>query len=97
MDEKLQSLIQRLESVTIKLEKFTSSGTITNPTTATESNSSNGNHPALLAFESIVNGSLKQYLNLSTSIGGLVKDQADHLQSAFTSQRDLSNFLLTQS
>jgi adenylyl cyclase-associated protein len=85
MDEKLQLLIQRLETATIKLEGLTSGSSVS----SANSSSSGAYHVALSAFDSIINGPLKQYLDLSDEIGGLVKDQAAHLQNAIKFQREL--------
>jgi hypothetical protein len=71
MDAKLNSLIQRLEAATLKLEGL-AAGSSVNSTTLTPSGT---NHPALAQFDALVSGIVKSFLEKSAHIGGLVQEQ----------------------
>jgi hypothetical protein len=76
----LPALLKRLETVTTRLEDLASKG---GPVAAgpkangtAESHSSSGvTSPSLDAFDEILSGPVKTFVDLSAKVGGLVNDQ----------------------
>lgn len=71
MDSKLSALIDRLEAATVKLENLSGSPAAA----AGEPASTGATAPAVAAYDEIINGPLKEFLSLSSQIGGLVQEQ----------------------
>ena len=78
----LPQLLKRLETVTVRLEEIASKGGVlsagsakTSPTAAASSAGSDSNSPSLVSFDEILNGPLKQLIDSSAKIGGLVQEQ----------------------
>jgi adenylyl cyclase-associated protein len=82
MDSKLASLIERLEKVTTKLEGLQggSAPAVQEPGVVT---------PSLTAFDDIIQGPVKEFLDLSRKTGGLVLDQALCFEKAIQATRQL--------
>jgi hypothetical protein len=80
--EALPALVSRLETVAVKLETLTfvnkSDLNSMNSSTAQSSNGSPSTTPSVFQFEKLVTGPLAQFLSLSETIGGVVKDQVSY-------------------
>ncbi|CAG8557629.1 1768_t:CDS:2 [Acaulospora colombiana] len=100
--QSLTTLIKRLEAATSRLEDLaTSSGSnvSVNNFTSPSSNvvaSKSELLPVLEAYDELIEGSLKNFLELSKTIGGLVLDQSHSVEDAFVAQRDFI-YISTQS
>ncbi|TPX32155.1 hypothetical protein SmJEL517_g04715 [Synchytrium microbalum] len=90
----LSSIIKRLESATVKLEEMASKGftsasnVATSATTGTGASASGPTSAAVSAFDEFML-TTKTYVDLSAKIGGLVKEQADIVMTAFAAERRL--------
>jgi adenylyl cyclase-associated protein len=82
MDAKLQSLIDRLEQVTAKLEGLQGGG----GTSTTEEGPTS---PALVSFDELVKGPVAEYLQLSAKAGGLIHQQSLAFEKAIQASRSL--------
>ncbi|RIA98696.1 adenylate cyclase associated N terminal-domain-containing protein [Glomus cerebriforme] len=105
--QSLTTLIKRLEAATSRLEDLASSGS---PSSAVSvggqpvAPSSQNNDvavggeipPALAAYDELIEGPLKHFLELSKVIGGLVEDQSHAVEDSFIAQRDFI-YITTQS
>ncbi|KCV70230.1 hypothetical protein H696_02560 [Fonticula alba] len=82
----LESLIARLEVATTRLEALASgSGPAAGAAAGGDFDASSSE--MITAYDDIINGALKTYLSLSSTIGGLVKDQSDEVAKVFNAQR----------
>ncbi|KAI8926844.1 adenylate cyclase associated N terminal-domain-containing protein [Entophlyctis helioformis] len=104
-DALLQAVIQRLESATQRLETLARTGavgTITPASTPSAAAALSAGAPAapaapaaaavppaLAAFDELTATHLAPYVAHSTTLGGLVKDQAEHFAQAIQAQRRL--------
>jgi hypothetical protein len=80
-DTTLATVIQRLEAATIRLEEIVktkgvseTSRSVDAPTAAAPATDTKVS-PALAAFDEIISGSLKAFVDLAGVVGGLVADQ----------------------
>jgi hypothetical protein len=91
MEQKLSTLIERLEAVTQKLETLkTSSG-------ASDAAQADGpTSPALVEFDNLAQSGIKDFLDKSKVIGGLVAEQATYFEKAIQVTRQLSILYLIQ-
>lgn len=95
MSQDLQKLIDRLESVTSRLEKVGSSAPTTNGRAPAPAGSSAGSSagesydslPSIAAFDDIANGTLSSFIQLSTKIGADLKTMAELVQKVFKFER----------
>jgi len=81
MADKLQQLVNRLESVATRLEKATSVP-VALAATKTEQNDADVESPAAKAFQDVV-ASVQTFQTLSDKVGGLVATQANSVKKAF--------------
>ncbi|KAI9100693.1 adenylate cyclase associated N terminal-domain-containing protein [Phlyctochytrium arcticum] len=81
----LASLIKRLETATQRIEEVAARNTNVNQTTNANQNAG----ASVKAFEELVNGSGKAYLELSAVVGGVVGEQAQFVHNALQSQTHL--------
>eukprot|EP00842_Homolaphlyctis_polyrhiza_P000586 jgi/Hompol1/1528/HPOL_004974-RA len=96
-DAQLAAVIQRLEAATIRLETLAKTGapaagvsadaTGTSATSAAAPASASAPAPAVAAFDERMAGPLRDYLALSATVGGLVKEQSEHVEAAIKAQR----------
>jgi hypothetical protein len=91
MEQKLTTLIERLEAVTQKLETFKTSAAPSEPAQAAGPSS-----PALIEFDNLAQTAIKDFLDKSKAIGGLVAEQASYFEKAIGATRQLSILGLTQ-
>lgn len=83
MTDKLETLIQRLEKATMKLEGFA----VASPAQTNQDASVDG--PALAAFDELLHGAYKEFIAHAKTIGGLVADQAACIERALEAERKL--------
>lgn len=89
-DVNISTIIRRLEAATVKLEEMAARGfQICGPPASSNSTSSSPSSAALSAFDEFVNNSTKIYVNLSSKVGGIVKEQADAVMIALQAERRL--------
>ena len=69
MESKLESLVARLETATVKLESMAKGGSGVAATTEASGAAS------VTAFDTVIFGTLKPFLDYSNTIGGVVKEQ----------------------
>ena len=69
MEAKLENLVSRLETATVKLESMAKGGNA--PAAAAET----GGAASVTAFEQVIFGALKPFLDHSNAIGGPVQEQ----------------------
>ena len=80
MEAKLESLVNRLETATVKLESLAKGGA----PAAVEA----GGAASVTAFETVVVGALKPFLEHSKAIGGPVNEQVFLLIRLYCSKMD---------
>jgi len=80
--EDLPGLISRLEKVAIRLETTTKAQTFSDTNSSEEALSA-----SLIAYNEIIDGSLKVFTEKSTEIGGEVKLMVDMVNKTFSAQR----------
>jgi adenylyl cyclase-associated protein len=71
----LPALLKRLESVTGRLEELASKGGVATGSKPAANGTSGSSAAFVEAFDEILSGPVKQYLELSAKVGGLVNDQ----------------------
>ncbi|CAG8655797.1 227_t:CDS:2 [Acaulospora morrowiae] len=91
--QSLTTLIKRLEAATSRLEDLATSNVsnvsannFVSPTNIAAV--SKTEPPVLEAYDELIEGPLKNFLELSKTIGGLVLDQSHSVEDIFTAQRD---------
>lgn len=95
MTDLLPQLLKRLETVTVRLEELASKpGAVTAAGAAadngkSQSQANESSSPALQAFQELVDGPLASFVSLSTTVGGLVAEQAGFFKAAFDAQQQL--------
>ncbi|KAI3632860.1 hypothetical protein MIR68_008935 [Amoeboaphelidium protococcarum] len=92
----LPALLKRLETVTTRLEDLSARGGVSAPQANGQKSAVSGSgadsgasSPSIEAFDEIVNGPVKQLVELGNKIGGLVAEQTACFQKAFEAQRQL--------
>ncbi|CAG8641598.1 13917_t:CDS:2, partial [Funneliformis caledonium] len=110
--QSLTNLIKRLEAATSRLEDLGTSSAAANNLSRTsaggqpsapslvssQSNDAVGGEvpPTLAAYDELIEGPLKNFLELSKVIGGIVEDQSHAVEDLFIAQRDYI-YITTQS
>ncbi|KAH6562126.1 hypothetical protein BASA50_003501 [Batrachochytrium salamandrivorans] len=92
-DSQLSAVIQRLEVAALRLETLAKTSYGANaagaPSSVVAADTGNGPSPSLAAFDTLLEGSLKTFLTISTTLGGLVDEQAGLVHQALVAQRRL--------
>ncbi|KAJ3075665.1 hypothetical protein HK102_005552, partial [Quaeritorhiza haematococci] len=96
-EEHLSAIIKRLENATLRLEEIARGksglGGASSPTAPSPARPAAGaggkTSPAVAAFDELLSTHFQPFVDASAGIGGLVKDQATHLQAALQAQRKL--------
>nr|KAJ3419850.1 F-actin-capping protein subunit alpha [Polyrhizophydium stewartii] len=96
-DAQLSAVIQRLEAATLRLETLARTGSAPSvalaaapPGAGAPAAAAGGAaSPALAAFDSLVHGALKTFLDASAAVGDLVEKQAGEFKAAIDAERRL--------
>ncbi|KAF9439194.1 hypothetical protein BGZ76_009366 [Entomortierella beljakovae] len=92
----LSSLLKRLEAATTKLEDLAMAGvSSSNVSSSLTGNSGPGvtqqeaSHPIVEGYDEFLEGPVKNYVELSKTVGGLVNEQAGYVYQLFLAQRKM--------